>query len=269
MKKFLILSVLYLAATAQAQDMTIMKGGQGFLFPDFNEFTDPAHLTMSKGSAIQAKFAETQSTSAVQEGNVSFATSNGRVGFGAYGDASGASITDFSNTTQKAGAELAFDLVKDRVSLGVSYNRTLSSSATNDGTINGSMIIAGSKGTANGVALAIGAGTDLNAQSNPTQTATIALGYAFKENNNIEADVVFNDWSNLSDYTAGAFLTLGSQMVYFGVGAKYAALTQEKTFMGRIGLNLGKAADISAYGGYDMKSGSNTPTYGGALRFSF
>jgi hypothetical protein len=119
-----------------------------------------------------------------------------------------------------------------------------------------------------GLGLAIGASSTISDSVKNLQTATVALGYAFKHNNSIEANVVFNDWTNFNDYDLSGALTLGSQMVYFSALYTYGALLATNTVAGRLGLNVGSHFDFSVTAGYVFSVSSN-PTYGGTVRFSF
>jgi hypothetical protein len=265
MKKLLVCTLALLCMGAKAQDMMVEHGGLGYLYTDFNNFQNPAHLGLEKGTAVEGEYSV--APGGTNDATASFATSNGKVGFEAFGNSTGADVTNFSSSTETAGGEFGFALGKSSA-IGVSYQNIVSAGATNSGTVGASLDILGSKGMAGGFGMAVGATSTINDTIKNTQTATLAVGYGFKPNNSIEADVTFNDWSNWNDYNLSGALTLGSQVVYFSALYTFSALESTNTVAGRLGFNLGKHFDISGTIGYVINV-SSTPTYGGTFRISF
>jgi hypothetical protein len=274
MKKLFVVSLFLLSVGAQAEifgnsggssnRMMPIHGGLGFLYTDFNNFVNPAHLGLEKGVAVQAEYTN---GNGIQTGTPSFAASNGRVGIEVFGSRSSDDLTDAANATDIVGGGLGFALGKS-AALGFSYQDTISANSTNNGTAAASLELHGSGGMEKGIGLAVGASTTINDSVANLQTGTVALGWSFRHNNNFEVEADFNDLSNFNNFNASAVLTLGSPVVYFSGMYTWLNNTQQNEVAGRLGFNVSRNCDISGLIGYTLNNGTN-PVYGGTLRVGF
>jgi hypothetical protein len=294
MKKIVLLSVgglLMLTTTAHAESNHTMmrRGGLGFIYTDFNSFNNVGEFALDRGVAVQVEGTSTlnaaSSTSSTQpstpggtvstttSGNVitaepSLVMSNGKVGFGIKDDRSGSNLTTSGNYTDVLEAGLGAALIKDRVTLGVDYSKTISGTSPDNGVIGADLTIQGANHA--GAAIAFGASQELSAVTGTNLTvAKGGIGYGFKSHSSIEADVTFNNvMNNSKDYTLSAFFNTEAKVIYFSGGAQWQALSEVTSALGRLGFVLGKYVDFSVVGSFPFASGSN-PTLGGTFRVAF
>jgi hypothetical protein len=294
MKKIVLLSVgglLLLTTAAHAENRNMMRrGGLGFIYTDFNSFNNVGEFALDKGVAAQIEgmttLSSTSSTTSTSPsspgGNASTTTSsgntltaepslvmsNGKVGFGIKDDRVGTNLTTSGNYSDVIEAGLGAALIKDRVTLGVDYSKTISGSVPDNGVVGADLTIQGAGRT--GAAIAFGGSQELSAVSGTNlTTAKGAIGYGFRNRTSIEADIVFNNvMNNSKDYTLSGFFTTEARVIYFSGGVQYQALSAVTSVLGRLGFVLGKYVDFSVIGSFPFASGNN-PTLGGTFRVVF
>lgn len=256
-----------------ARKMKLIRGGQGFLYPDHNSPNNPGQLSRDDGTSMEAIYTRRESSGVTTQSlSPSLAYSNGRLGILLKGTRSGTSF-DSDNSTDDIGGALGFSLGRKRaVNIGASYFTTLGSTpggGTPVGNIEGTINLNPSRGS--GVSLGVGVGTTTGGTTNPIG-AQVGLGYAGRNrNNNIEANLKFNDINATDNYILSGFFTLGGGSYYFGGGYKHTSTGTTSTgdVVGRLGVVFGRAGsvDLSALATYPVQSG--VPTYGASLRANF
>lgn len=264
-------------AAHAARKGNVIRGGQGFLFPDHNSLVNPGQLSLSKDTGLQASYARQDLTvgpvtSTVQTATPSLAYANGRVGIGISASRIGTSL-DSDNSSDIGTAAFGFALGKRTpVTIGATYTRTLDGNATNDGVVGAMVNLNPSKGE--GFTIGVGGTMVLNSTSGPsTKTAIVGLGYSGRNrNNNIEANFSLPDIDDTSSYKVGGYATLGGQSYYIGAGYEYLKATSGDTsnLLGRAGFVLGRGSDVdfSVFINYQLEDGSK-PLYGATLRVTF
>lgn len=265
----LALALAFSFGAQGARKMKVIRGGLGFLYPDHNSAANPGQMSRDDGTSLEAKYTRTSDATPVQSLTPSLAYSNGRLALFAVGTRSGSSF-DPDQSTDVAGGGIGFSLGKRRVvNVGASYFTSLESTGTNLSTVKGTINLNPARDQ--GMSLGVAVGTTMGGTTNPI-AGTIGLGYSGKNrNNNIEANLTFNDISATDNYTLSGFFTLGGAMYYFGGGYKHTNVgtTSSGEAVGRLGFVLGRGGnvDISALGNYDLQS--SVVTYGGSLRVNF
>jgi hypothetical protein len=267
MKKASLL-VLALAAvlttSAHADKSTkIIRGGLGFLFPDNNSFSNPGQFPLSYGMAFETGYSRVNGSSA-QALTPSFVYGNGQLGVGAFYSRSGMDLG--SSASNAVGAGLGVSFLKDKLTMGVSYSRSLEAVRINDGTLSVTANLNGPQRT--GPSVGVGFGTTINATGTNTRTGTLGLGYSFHSNQSIEAGLTLNDLQNTADYSPYFAGTYGSQYMYLGASYTYVKTSADHVAAGRLGFILGRYIDISALASYVLETGGAS-TYGATLRASF
>ncbi|MEZ4752436.1 MAG: hypothetical protein R3B54_17940 [Bdellovibrionota bacterium] len=265
----LALAIAFSYGAQGARKMKVIRGGLGFLYPDHNSSENPGQLSRDDGTSIEAMYTRTTDSTPTQSLTPSMAYSNGRLGLFVKGTRSGTSFNP-DESTDTAGGGIGFSLGKRRVvNVGASYFTSLEGGSSSTGTLKGTINLNPARDQ--GMALGISVGTTVGGSSNPI-AGTIALGYSGKNrNNNIEANLTFNDINATDNYTLSGFFTLGGAMYYFGGGYKHTNVSATSTgeVVGRLGFVMGRggSADLSALATYDLQQ--STVTYGGSLRVNF
>lgn len=267
MKQTRILLLILVAAfslSAHADKSTkIIRGGQGFLFPDNNSFTNPGQFPLSYGMAFETGYTKVNGTSD-QQLTPSFVYGNGQLGLGAFYARSGTDLG--SNATSAIGAGAGVSFLKNKLTFGASYTRSLETIRTDDGTLGFTANLNGPQRM--GPSLGVGFGTTLGSTTTNTQTGNVAVGYSFRSNQSIEGGLKFNNLSDTSDFDPFFAGTFGSQYVYFGTSYTYLKATTEHQVGGRLGFILGRYIDVSAMATYVLKTGG-AASYGATVRASF
>lgn len=258
-----------LSSTLNAKSKsTISRGGLGFLFPDANSFNNAGQLALNKGFSVQAAYtqSETSGVSTVAA-TPSAVYANGAFALGGFATRAGLSLTEADQYATIVGGGLGVATGKGKFTFGGTFYKTLEEAfSTDSGTVAaGFNINGGSKGS--GAVFGASAGMKLNATPD-TKFATVGLGYGFKGNTNVEANVYLPDITNFDDMTLGGYFTWAGETVYLGGGFSYAKLTQTSSASGRLGFVLGGKVDFSGTVTFPFQSGSN-PSFGGTLRASF
>ncbi|MBY0372027.1 hypothetical protein K2X33_15185 [bacterium] len=262
--KLFLLCTVFLAFSPLAQAKGgggILRGGQGFLFPDHNSFANPGQFALDNGTAIEGFYSRSTATTPTQNLIPSMVYGNGMVGLGVYGEHSGTDA--LSGGTNKIGAGVGFSLLKDHLTVGAKYVHTLGTTGAGDLSATMTLNPAGR----HGFALGVGYTRQLAAS---THGVNAAVGYTFSGNNNVELDVDFPSLTSFSQYNLAAHFTMMKQMIYFGGG--YLLNNTTGTMLhgatGRLGFLLGGAADFSVWGRYIFTAGS-VVDYGGSFRVAF
>ncbi|MBI4403533.1 MAG: hypothetical protein HY537_05200 [Deltaproteobacteria bacterium] len=275
MTKFLWVCVLVIASSAAfgAKNTMMRRGGVGFLFLDHNNLgANPGHLAQDVGTGIEIGYTRQKvgtTDSTAQTLTTSVAYGNGNLGIGVFGNRASTDLTKGDLSADTVGAALGGSFAKQQLTVGASYQRTISSGTTNNGAFLGSLVYSGAGGTG----IAIGAQADLTLAKAGSNTvgATGAIGYAFKDRlSSVEATFNFPDVNRTSEYIGSGYLNVGYKIMYFGGGYNYikTSATGVSQAQGRVGVLLGSYVDLSAVAQYQFVSGS-TLAYGGTLRASF
>lgn len=269
--------ILVPGAASGARKANVIRGGQGFLFPDHNTLTNPGQLSLSKDTGIQAMYMRQDTdtgfgTETFQAATPSIAYANGRVGIGVAATRLGTSL-DSDSSTDSGTAALGFNLGKRRnVTVGATYTRGLDGDQTNDGTLSAAINLNPSKGE--GFAIGAGFSTVLNdTTGGSTKGAVVGLGYSGRNrNNNIEVNLALPNLDDTSAYTIGGYATLGDKAYYLGAGYEYGKTATGNTsdLLGRLGFVLGRGSDVdfSVFLNYRMEDNAK-PAYGATLRVTF
>ncbi len=261
---FLVLAAA-LSLPAHADKSTkIIRGGLGFLFPDNNSFANPGQFPLSYGMAFETGYTKVNGSSN-QALTPSFVYGNGQLGLGAFYSRSGTDLG--SNATSSVGAGVGMSFMKDKLTVGASYSRSLETLRTNDGALGATVNLNGPQRM--GPSLGVGFGTTLGATSGTnTKSGNIGVGYSFRSNQSIEGGVLFNDLSNTADMSPYFAGTYGSQYAYLGGSYTYLKTAGDHQVGGRLGVILGRYLDISALATYVLKTGG-AASYGATVRASF
>jgi len=252
-----------------AKDSNLERGGLGFLYPDHNSMVNPGQFATSHGFAAQAEYMTDTKNSQGQTGDANVVYGNGMIGLGAGASRFAPKVTDSTNAidTVKAGAGVS--LIKERLTIGGSYSRAVSPLLSGMSIAEGTVTF--QRPNRRGPSIGAGYIKTMNVPTGFTAASSsviAGLGYSFRSNQSVEANVLFNDTSNWKDYNAELFFNTASNAIYFGGGWVYHALAVQHEVKGRIGFVLGSRFDISAEGGYLFVSG-NAITYGATARFAF
>lgn len=240
-------------------------GGVGFLFPDTNEFVNPAQMALVKGGTAQAYYTHDDQTN-TQSLTPSVVLGNGKWGGGAFARRSGNNFSD-SEATDRVGVALGMGFAADRVTLGAVYDREVSRGQIDDGTAGVSMNFNG-RGRL-GFSVGAKATTTVNALST-RRTATMGAGYAFSARTNAELYYTMNNLDDSSDTAWGGALSTGVKNIYLSGGysvLKNTTVGNAGSLSARAGMQF-NAVDFSAHAEKVMKAGYSW-TYGGTLRLSF
>lgn len=260
---FLVVAAAFSLPAYADKSTKIIRGGLGFLFPDNNSFVNPGQFPLSYGMAIEAGYGRVNGTSD-QSLTPSFVYGNGQLGLGVSYSRSG---TDLGSTsTSSLGAGLGMSFLKDKLTVGASYTRSLETPRTDDGTLGFTANLNGPQRM--GPSLGVGFGTTLGATSANVQTGTLGVGYSFRSNQSIEGGLTFNNLSDTSDFNPFFAGTFGSQYVYLGGSYTYLKTSTDHKVGGRLGFILGRYIDLSATATYVLKTGG-AATYGATVRASF
>lgn len=246
-----------------AKNTNLMRGGLGFLFQDHNSFENAGQFAVAKGAALQASYSRGNSFNSDQTLIPSFVYGNGRFGLGVYGSRMGVDLGNSSTAQDRVGAGVGFGLMKERLTVGAGYDRSMSSGTTDNGnlSVTATLNAPGRKG------IYFGAAYLMSLNTAGRQGGKAAMGFSFQNNKSFEVVAQFNDLNNYSDYQAGGFLNLGGSDVYLSLGYQFLGLNMRHQVSGRAGVILGQL-DISCFANTVLSSGSAV-NYGGALRLSF
>ncbi len=258
----------------QAKSADSIKGGFGFLYPDFNNQTNAGQLANNSGSAFEIGYqTQTVSGTSVQGLIPSLVYSNKRVGFGVYGSRVGTGFGS-DESTDTVGGSLGFGLgKKGKFNVGFNYETSLEATTTDSGKVMGTLNMNPGKGS--GLAVGLGVGTVLGSDTESDITGKVAVGYSGKNrNNNIEVVYTLPNVDSMDDYTLGVYGSLGDKTYYVGAGYEMTSASGADTsdLLGRVGLVLsgGRSTgfDVSATVRYPL-DGAEEATFGGTARMSF
>ena len=257
----------FFSLAASAMESGINQGGLGFLFPDANSFSNPGAFSGEYGTSIQGAYSRSSATGGDQEFTPSAVYGNGKFGIGAYGSRTATNLTEPTDAADQIGAAMGVGIIHDKLDFGLGYSRYISANPANNGVATASLTLHGAKDM--GPSLGVAFNDTFNTNGTSTNGGTVAIGYGFKHNTSIEADATFLDLSNYKDVVLGAFVNVGSQMVYLSAGYEYwNEFTFKNEILGRLGFILGKNVDFSVTAGDFLETGA-TLNYGATLRFSF
>lgn len=266
---FLVIA-LPVASFAKGKSNNV-KGGIGIVFPDVNNFNNPAARGLTDGANLQASWQMIPSTPAFHNANGSFAWGKKGFGFGAYFNRFSTNLLGSVGNIDMVGGNIGFD-IKESVGFGVGYAYPLFTGATTNGTVTAALSIHGKKGQ--GGNLTLGGTYTLQKVGAATITAFAGFGWTMKNNLMLELDAVFNSFSNFSNFTGSAYVTYSGQSVYLSLGPTYynagllGVTTDKIQADARLGFNLGSHFDISGTVSYIVRS-ANQLTYGATLRVGF
>lgn len=248
--------------SAHAASMNIQRGGLGFLFPDHNSFVNPGQFATAHGSALEFGY-QTQSTTGGSQTVVpSFVYGNGSLGFGVQAMRAGTSLTTTGSYVDAVTAGLGFSAMKERMTIGASYSKILTSGMGTDGVLGATLTLQGARRM--GAVFGLGYQRVLGLN---THSATFGFGYGFQSSNSLEANVQFNNLDDVNDFTASGFFNLGRQWFYMGAGYSFAKVSEVHSGQARVGFVMGKV-DVSGTVSAPFTSGGSL-TYGGTLRAAF
>lgn len=259
-KLFLVLSVfLGVSPLAHAKGGMIMRGGQGFLFPDHNSTINAGQWALASGVGVEAMYTRS-TTGTSQTATPSVVYGNGRMGFGVAANRSGTDL--LNNATNSIAGGLGFAMMKDVLTFGATYSQVLGTSSLGDLSAQLNFNPSGRKGFAFGLGYTRGLGSGTN-------SATVALGYSFMHNNTLEVDFELPALDSFSNYNVSAHFTMMKQFIYLGGGY---LLVNNGTMLhgatGRLGFVLGGSLDLSFWARYFFTTGSPIE-YGGTVRVAF
>jgi hypothetical protein len=259
---WLFCGAMALCGASQAASKTdILRGGLGFLFPDHNSFSNPGQFSISHGMAMEADYSREDSTQ-LQNLTPSLVYGNGKVGLGAFGSRTGTNLTAKNGSLDVIGAGAGVALAKERLTLGVGYDRVISSSPQNDGNLRVEATLNGPQ--RKGPAFGVEATTTLG--STHIAGVTAAAGYSFRSNVSIEAVFKNYDTRQFKNSTLSGFVNWADNMFYLGAGYTYLNLNSLNEIEGRLGVMLGRFVDVSVFAAKVFKG---ELSYGGSLRASF
>lgn len=267
----IVVTMFTLSATSHAAGKSMLsRGGLGFLFPDHNSFNNPGQFSLDKGFGFEGSY-DTQSSTvgSVAAAGASAVYSTGHFGLGAFGNRAGTSFSTTGTFVDTAGAGLGFAMAKERLTLGVSATKVMTTAfSTNDGVVGVGLTWNGSK--REGFTLGAGVTTTLNDSVADKRSVTAGLGYGFKNGYSVEGDFNLPDMNATSAYTFSGYLNMTGKMFYFSGGGVYDATSAVATqsAKGRLGIVLGNTFDLSGTVTYPFQTGGN-PTYGGTARLAF
>lgn len=269
MNRFLLISAcgLFMSIASYGAGKTALsRGGLGIIFTDHNSFSNAGQFALDKGMALEAQYAQmTVLGQSMMVAQPSFVFGNGSFGLGVYGNRTAASISDSTGKTDTVGAGLGFSMAKERVTLGISGERNLEDTATNDGTVGATLTLNGNKRM--GFSLTAGVDMTLNDVNGDTKSAKAGLGWGFTSNTSAE---VYASWDSIDDFDdmdITGVLTSSTQKFYGSAAFTYAKASEAMSVSGRVGVVLGRF-DLSGTIIYSLEDGID-PIYGGSARIAF
>ncbi|MBI1861593.1 MAG: hypothetical protein HYR96_11815 [Deltaproteobacteria bacterium] len=260
---------LLISTVCFAKSGMIERGGLGFIYTDNNSFANPANFGEVKGFSIDGKYT-TANSNASLGATASAVYGTGSFGIGAYDNRSGSSLTSTGFFSDSAGVGLGVGLMHGKVLVGAGYRQTVSGTAADTGGVNASVTVKNEKGISFGVAGSQQLGS---VSGTNKQTATAGVGFAASNGIMTELAMTLNNIAEMSNYTAGAFLTKGGQNAYVGLGYYYDSLgnggsgVATHTGAARLGVILGRSFDMSIFAQYTFVAGA-TPAYGATIRYA-
>lgn len=262
-KKLAVLTMIVLAGAVYAKGASnIQRGGLGFLFPDHNSFVNPGQFATAHGSALQLGYEQQSSTGGAKSAFPSFVYGNGNFGFGVAAARTGTSLTSSGSYSDTITPGLGFSLMKERMTVGASYTRSITTGAVGDGTIGATVTFQGARRMGASVGVGYNRTLGTNASS-----AVVGFGYGFQSSNALEFNLTLNDLNTVGDWTGAGYFNLAKDWFYMGAGYSYTKLTQVSAGQARLGFVLGKV-DLSGLISAPFTSGG-TMTFGGTLRAAF
>ncbi len=253
------------AATMSSGKTLILRGGWGFLFPDHNSFVNPGQFAVSHGMAFEANYFREQNGSS-QAITPSLVYGGNHFGLGAYATRAGGDLLRDGGSSDSAGIGLGFSFAKERLTLGLGYDRSVRPSPTNDGAVKATLTL--NPPQRRGVSLGFGMSTVLNRGGGSTQSGVFGVGYQFNTHASLEANLELVNLSTLNDWGVGSFFNIGSQEVYLSVGHRYQHLATTHHGVVRLGFILGSSVDLSGYASAPLVQGAELG-YGVTLRAMF
>ena len=262
---FVIFFLLFPVTQAHSRGRTmIQRGGLGFLFPDHNSFSNPGQFAISHGAAFESIYS-TDEQGDVQNLAPSFVMGKGRWGLGAFASRTG-KVDDPARSLDSVGGALGISFLKERLTLGASYTRSIDVGQTSDGTASITTTLNGPKRM--GPSVGIGLSSSVNRAERDIRSATLGFGYSFKTNINLELNYTAVDLDNTANYVGAFYLNWGAKWMYVGVGDRYYNSLKVHEASGRLGFILGHYIDLSVFGNYKLETDGET-SYGASLRASF
>lgn len=240
------------------------RGGQGFLFEDFNSFSNPGQKALFRGFSAQAAYDTTLNTG-TKSITPSVIWGKGSFGLGGFVSRSGSDMMSSNNSTDSIGGAFGLGLAANRITLGAGFSRSVDVNQNMDGTLTASLNFNGLGGKGFHIGGAVS--TTVNRATRDIKTATAGIGWGFGRVA-VEAIYEIEDLQNPAmNYEMSGFLAWEGETFFSGLGMGYEKVSNGSFAAGRIGLKFGKW-DLSAFGNKSFASGSN-PTVGAALRIKF
>jgi hypothetical protein len=253
------------SALSLARDANIERGGLGFLFPDQNSFTNPGEFATSHAMSVEGVYQSDTKHADPELAVPSFVFGNGMFGLGVEGVRQAPDVTKSAGAVDLLEAGAGVSLIKERLTLGGTYGRVISANNQGAGVASGTLTL--QSPNRHGPSVGVGYNTTVGFANN-VHGMTGAVGYAWRSNQNVEANVYFNDTTNWKNYNLAAFFTTAASNFYAAGGYEWLNMTSQHEVLGRLGVVMGMKFDVSVLLGYIFTSG-NPITYGFSARISF
>lgn len=262
LSRFILVLVLGVMASPlmARSDGSMMRGGIGFLFPDYSSFRNPSSFGTAKRGAVQGMYLDDQ-PSTLKAMSFSAVAGDGKKGGGVAATRAGTGFVwpDIYVDTATAGAGTVLN--KD-FTFGATYIRDVSNLQTPTIEL---MSVALTYNYAKP-----GLSMGLSYTTNPAFTShsgIAAIGIRLSQGVGIEANMDFADLNNFNNFTAAAYLTISKRFFYLSAGSTYVRSSGSNAVLGRAGLVLGPI-DVSAFGSYTLET-STAHNLGGSARLAF
>lgn len=262
MRSFIVFMFLVAPSAVFAKgNMNIQRGGVGFLFPDHNSLVNPGQFATTHGSGLQFGYQASTTAGSAQAASSTFVYGNGTFGIGVGAMRTAVDLLQGASVDFLQGG-LGFGLMKERMTIGASFGKSMTGVAGDDSTVSGAITFNGARRM--GATVGVGYSRVL---ASGAHSGRIGLGYGFQSNNNLEFNLSFADLSNFNAWAASAYFTVAKNMFFLGAGYTYTAVGQTHDVGGRLGFVLGGSFDLSGTASYTVSSSAFT--YGGMLRAAF
>ncbi len=260
-RSLLLLSLFASICLAKSQ-LTLSRGGLGFIFSDPNSYTNPASLASIKNFALELKYQKEDQQIAMP----SFAFGNNKMGFGAYGRRLGSNLKESSSSTDYVGVGFGFKLFKEYLVIGLLYDRLVDESKVNDGVLSAAMNLLSSNRT--GPAFGINYKRTLNQIGGEIQSLKVAVGYLFSRIFNVELIGSLEDINQKSNYEGMFVLGIAKRTWYLSAMYQYLKANKSQFAHIRLGIVPFKNIDFSLLAKRQIAT-SGEIGYGATFRLGF
>jgi len=263
---FILVTLLWTVSKTEAANTPLARGGVGMMFPDTNNFSNPGQVALIPARSLELFYGRENSPVPSQAvGGSAVYSKNGVFAVWAYGNRSGSEISYIDTSNEVLGAGFAVAMSKQRLTLGLNYERPLDGGTTYDGLITTS--INWNKAVRKGLVYGASYSYGLK-DSYGTAMANLGVGWGFNYNFVTELNINFLDLYDLGNF--GFTLALNSLWGkwYAGLGGAIVLSPGSTQVIGRLGYQFIKRFDLSAYGTAGL-GGTASTGFGATVRFAF